>query len=158
VSAILVVVANGGRARFFGVQPDQSTPPRLKLVERGELGNPDVRRSEGPSGKSRTGTNTNRQAGPVHPIVARRERHEFELDRRFARRIEQRASELTSDWTEGRMVLVAEPQLLGIMREALRAALSPRVELTELAKDYTKLPVRELEEHLALHRLFPVGR
>jgi len=155
VNAILVIAANRGRARFFGAEPDPSEPQRLRLVERDELDNPDVRRPEGASGKTRTDTNTNRQAGPVHPIVARRARHEFELGRRFAQQIERRVAEHTRGWHVGTVVLVAEPQLLGLLRGGLRAALDPGVALKELAKDYTQLTVSELRDRLALDRLIP---
>ena len=48
--------------------------------------------------------------------------------------------------------------MLGLLREPVRAALHPGIELKELAKDYTNLPVAELHEHLALNRLIPVHR
>lgn len=148
-----IVVANTGRARFFTVEPDEPLLARPKLVEQKVLVNPHLREAEAAPGRVRTETNTDRQAGPVHPIVAQRARHEFELDRRFAQQIEQHVAEFTRAWTRGRVVLVAEPQLLGLLREALRSGLNPGVELKELAKNYTHMTVAELRDHLALDRL-----
>ena len=41
------------------------------------------------------------------------------------------------------------------MREAMRDALDPGIELKELAKDYVHLTPSELHDHLALRSLIP---
>jgi protein required for attachment to host cells len=53
------------------------------------------------------------------------------------------------------VVLIAEPRLLGLMRQSLRDALAPGIELKELAKDYVGLTPRELQDRLALTALIP---
>ena len=98
---------------------------------------------------------TNRQAGDVHPVAARREHHRLELERRFAREIAQHAANLTRSWNGGTVVLVAEPRMLGLVREPLHRALRPGIELKELAKDYSHFTAAELRDHLVLNRLIP---
>lgn len=155
-----IIVADGGVSRFLGVEELESPRVRLALVERTVLkNNTDLKsRGESVTGKVRTETNSDRGSGPVHPMGAQRERHRGELDRRFAMEITRQAADLTQGWEQGTVVLVAEPQLLGLMREALRKALHRGIELKELAKDYTHLTPPELLEHLALNKLIPAHR
>jgi protein required for attachment to host cells len=155
-----IIVADGGIARFLGVEEVESPRVRLALVERTVLENEMDLKTLGESvtGKVRTETNTNRGSGPVHPMGAQRERHRVELERRFGQEITRQAAELTRSWERGTVVLVAEPQLLGLMRESMRKALHRGIELKELAKDYTHLTPAELLDHLALNRLIPAHR
>ncbi len=71
--------------------------------------------------------------------------------------ITRQAADLTKGWDQGIVVLVAEPQLLGLMREPLRKALHRGIDLKELAKDYTHLTPAELHGHLELNRLVPAS-
>lgn len=154
-----IVVADAGTARFFDVEPLDSPRDTLRLVERIALTNPDLRTlGESVSGRVHTETNTNRQAGPVHPMGAQRERHRTELNRRFGNEIAVQAGEMTKDWKNGTVMLIAAPQLLGLMRENMREALGPGIELKELAKDYVNLTPGEIRDHLALNTLIPLRR
>jgi protein required for attachment to host cells len=150
------VVADSKLARFFGVEAVDSPHVKTKLVERAVLPNPnsDLKTlGESASGRVHTETNTNRQAGPVHPMGAQRERHRDEFNRRFVQEISRQTSGITKGWKDGTVVLVAEPRLLGLLRGPLHDALRPGIELKELAKDYAQLSPSDLQEHLALNRL-----
>jgi protein required for attachment to host cells len=48
----------------------------------------------------------------------------------------------------GTLVVVADPRLLGLMRESLRSALHPSVQLRELARDYTSFTAADLQQQL----------
>ena len=149
-----IVVADGGTARFFGVEEIDSPRKSARLVERSALTHPDLKElGQSVTGRARTETNTNREAGPVHPMAAQRDRHRMELDRRFGAEIARQAAAITKDWKDGTVLLVAEPRLLGLMRQAVRDALRSGIELKELAKDYVKLTVGEIEGRLALNSL-----
>lgn len=153
-----IVVADTRLARFYGVEAVESPRLNLKLVERTALTNPnsDLRKlGESTTGRVRTETNTNRQAGPMHPMGAQRERHRDEFNRRFVQEISRQAGEITKDWKEGTVVLVAEPRLLGLMREPLRTAVHRGIELKELAKDYAQLSASELSDQLASNGIIP---
>jgi protein required for attachment to host cells len=150
----LIIVADGGRARLFVTGEGGGAQPGPSLVERESLVNADYRAHGADSpGRTKTERVTNRQAGDVHPIDARRDQHRLELERRFAREIAQHAVALTQSWPDGHVVLVAEPRMLGLLREPLHRALRPGVELKELAKDYSHLSASELHDQLALSRL-----
>jgi len=154
-----IIVADGGRGRLFAVTEDGSAQGGVNLVERESLVNADYR-AHGEDSPARTKSErvTNRQAGDVHPIDARRDQHRLELERRFAREIAEHVARFTQGWSHGSVVLVAEPRLLGLVREPLHKALNPAVELKELAKDYSHLTASELREHLALNRMIPARR
>jgi protein required for attachment to host cells len=149
-----IVVADGGRARLFVPDAGDGTQSGPGLVERESLVNADYR-ARGPNAPVRTKTEqvTNRQAGDVHPIDARREHHRLELERRFAREIAQHVTAMTKSWHGGTVVLVAEPRMLGLVREPLHKALRPGIDLKELAKDYSHFTASELRDQLVLNRL-----
>lgn len=154
-----VVVAGSGRARIFLLE--ESTAPRapIRLIERGTLANASLRiRGRSVTGRPRTETNTNREAGPMHPIGAQRERHRIELERRFSVEIACKAAVLAKKWSTGSVVLVADPRMLGFLRAAARGALKPGISVKELAKDYSHLTASKLRDHLALSGVFPARR
>ena len=151
-----IVVADAQHARFFAVEASDAPRDRMKLVERLSLANPAMEAARrGGAGSVKTERVSNRQAGDVHPIEPRRQQHRLELERRFGREISRQAAEITRTWDDGTVVLAADPRLLGLMREEMRGALKPVIELKELAKDYVRLTPEELHDHLALNHLVP---
>ncbi|MBI3043822.1 MAG: host attachment protein [Betaproteobacteria bacterium] len=154
-----VVVADAKVARFYGVEAADTPRYRVKLVERLSFANPDVEAArKGGAGRVKTERVSNRQAGDMHPIDARRQQHRLELERRFGHEIARQIEQIARNWHEATIVLVADPQLLGLMRESLRKALHPGIELKELAKDYTHLTPSELRDRLGLNSLVqPAG-
>ena len=149
-----VIVADARRARYFSVEASDTPRHGMKLVERATLANPDhADPGTSATGRPATETNTSRQAGPMHPIDAQRQRHRLEHERRFSREIARLAGEMTLAWKEGSVILIAEPHLLGLTRDGLRDALRPGIELTELAKDYGHLTAAELRDRLDLTRI-----
>jgi protein required for attachment to host cells len=152
-----VIVADSKRARFFGVEAADEPRHRLTLVERTVLVNPDLEgaRRNG-AGRTKTERVSNRQAGDVHPIEAKRQQHELEIERRFAREIARHAGETTAGWKEGAVVLIAEPRLLGLGRHYVREALQPAVKLKEVAKNYAKLTAAELREQPGLASMLSI--
>ena len=146
-----IIVADGRHARFFSVEPADSPRHAMTLVERAALSSPDPSvLGASVTGRPRTETNTTRQAGPVHPIGAQRERHRLEHERMFGREIARKAGQLTAQWKEGIVILIAEPRLLGLSREYLRDALEPAIQLKEVAKNYASLTAAELRDRLDL--------
>ena len=147
----IIVVADAGRIRLFAVRREESR--RTYMLETlVDSGNPRFDGGPAPEGASRTRTNTNRQAGPVHLIEARRDRHALELDRRFVSGAVESLHRATEGWREGSVLLVAAPHLLGLMREALQGRLSPALQFSELARDYAQLTPAEILDRLVLAR------
>jgi protein required for attachment to host cells len=149
-----LIVADGSRARLFVVVSDDNPRRKLRLAERVTLLNEETEaRGRSGAGRVKSERNTNRQAGPMHPIGEQRERHRLEHERRFGAKVVERAIDLTADWDQGVMVLIAEPRLLGLMRERLRSALRSEIKLEELARDYTGFSTTELERVVVNQRL-----
>lgn len=136
-----VVVADGDGARFFLLQAGAAPQDKNRLVEHRGLTNAD---NEAPP-ESR---HSNRDAGPRHPYGAQRRRHRLELERRFAAEVVKYAAGQVKGWSEGILILVAEPRMLGLLREDLRASLASGIRLMELARDYTGFTATELERQL----------
>ena len=156
---ILIVVADAKRARFFRLEPDAAPSERPRLVELAGLFNPDVEAARrGGAERVKTERVSNRDAGDVHPIVARRQQHRLELERRFGREITRLTSKMATAGNAGTVVLIADPRLLGLMRADVRGSLKPAIDLKELAKDYTGLTQEELHDHLAGNNLVPERR
>ena len=133
-----VVVADGARARFF-LLPSEAGG---KLVEQASLENPEHQHPETDSRR------TDRNAGPMHPYGAQRERHRLEHEKRFAGEVVSEAAEKVREMRAETLVVVADPRLLGLMRESLRSALHPSVHLRELARDYTNFSTTDLQQQL----------
>jgi protein required for attachment to host cells len=149
-----LIVADRDKARLFIVVPDENPRRKLRLVEQATLHSADANaRGRSSTGAVASERNTNRQAGPVHPVGAQRDRHRLEQERRFGAAIVKSAVALTADWSEGVIVLIAEPRLLGLMRERLRGALRKNIALAELAKDYSSLTAAALEKIAIAQRL-----
>lgn len=160
MNSTCIIVADARAARFYGIEAADSPRAGVRLVELASLHNAgaDLKAlGASVSGRPRTETNTDRGSGPVHPMVEQRERHRIELDRRFGQEVAARAAEASRGWKEGAIVLVAEPRLLGLLREPLRRALRQPIELKELARDFTALAPHELQERLESSRLLPRG-
>ena len=153
---LCVVVADERRARFFQVQESGAPRAPFRLAARGALANMSLReRGRSVTGRVRTETNTNREAGPMHPMGAQRERHRVELERRFAGRIAGRAAAIARNWLTGSVVLVADAGMLGFLREAVRGALTSRIRVKELAKNYARLTASRLLDRLARDGIVP---
>ncbi|HEX9672595.1 MAG TPA: host attachment protein [Burkholderiales bacterium] len=156
---ICVVVADGKGARIFLLEESAAPRAAVRLLERGTLSNADLRsRGRSVTGRVRTETNTNREAGPVHPMGAQRERHRIELERRFSVEVARKAAALARNWATGSVVIVADPRMLGFLREAVRVALTPGIQVKELAKDYAHLTASRLRDHLTEDGVLPARR
>ena len=153
---VCVVVADGKGARLFLLQESDAPRAPVRLVARGTLSNADLRsRGRSVTERVRTETNTNREAGPMHPMGAQRERHRIELERRFSVEVARKAAALAKNWATGSVVIVADPRMLGFLRETVRATLKPRIQVKELAKDYAGLTISRLRDQLAEDGIVP---
>ena len=137
-----VVVAEGARARFFMLQVEAGGAAGGRLMEQEQLDNPEHQHPETDSRR------TDRNAGPMHPYGAQRERHRLEHEKRFAGEVVSHAAAKVRETRADTLVLVADPRLLGLMRESMRAALHPSVQLRELARDYTNFSAIDLQQQL----------
>ena len=148
MASCFVIVADGARARMFVVAQDAELQARLRLVEKIDLVNTDYTARGKHAPGVRSERNTSRQAGPVHPQDAERDRHRLELERRFAREIADHALTMMKAGGAVKLVLAAEPRMLGLIRRPLRAALGKRVTINEMARNHTHLTPSRLRQRL----------
>lgn len=137
-----VVVCDASRARFFRLGPQR----QWQLVR--ELEHPESRAkgrdilTDRP-GRVKQSASADRPAmeptKPVHEVESERFAHEI------AKALEKGHAENAYD----RLVLVAPPHFLGLLRATISHTVAKRVELT-LDKDYTALPPKDLAERVGL--------
>lgn len=144
-----VIAADGARARMFLLQKDSTLQAGSRLVEKIDLVNTDYTARGKAAPRVRSERNTSRQAGPMHPQDAERDWHRIEVERRFAREITAHASAMFKAGGAGKLILVAEPRMLGLVRRPLRAAVGSRVTISEIARNHTHLTPSRLHQRLA---------
>jgi protein required for attachment to host cells len=154
-----VVVANRARARFFVVDsPDSDSPehaghgPKLREVEtltdaEGALKGNDVF-SESRSGSTRSAS------GARSNYDDHRQSHREEVGRRFAKRVVHAISALLRARATEKLVLAAEPHMLGLLRTAANGELSSTAELFELSEDLSRKTPAQIQSALALRGAF----
>ncbi|MDJ0735776.1 MAG: host attachment protein [Nostocaceae cyanobacterium] len=154
---VLVAVIDGTTARFLTLEPaefpeHESSP---NLIEHKSLLNP-VQEQQGKQLWANVKTGRNKGlGGQAHAYDDRRQQHVIEFERRFAQLIADEIIKLTQAKGIDKLLLVAEPQILGIMRETVVTLLSKNLQIQELAKDLCKLKPLEIHELLASKNLLP---
>ncbi len=157
MSKFLVAVVDKTKARLFKLEEaellEQSSP---NLVELKQVWNP-VQEHVGRELWANTKTGRNRgSASQAHSYDDHRQNHMDEFERRFAQAIASEIVDLAQTHHVRQMILVAEAQILGYMRQALAPTLPKTLKIQELAKDLGKLTSLEIHNYLADKKLLPV--
>ncbi|MEL6138922.1 MAG: host attachment protein [Cyanobacteria bacterium J06628_6] len=153
----LVAVVDGMKARFLTLCPlefegYESGP---NLIEHEGLVNAE-RDTAGQELWDNKQTGRNRAAsGQSHRYDDHRNKHIVEFERRFAQAITQRIVELSQTYDTRRLILAAEPQILGILRDTMTSHLPSQLKMQEVAKDLCRMSVKELHDYLAHQSLLP---
>jgi protein required for attachment to host cells len=155
MSDYCVVVADGARARLFSVQEGGIGEGGPTLVEHAGLSNAEAE----VAGKDlfsdeKSGRNDAPGGGGAHGYDDHRDRHRDENERRFARDIAAAAADALRREAAARLVLAADPRMMGHLREALSAT-AVDMKVSEVQKDLTKFSVHEVQEHLAAAGVLP---
>ena len=156
----VVAVMDGTKARFFTLEeaefPEYQSSPNL--VEHQCLTNM-AKEMSGKELWANTKTGRNRGSrSQGHGYDDHRQNHISEYERHFAKDISHKIIELLSQWESHLILLVAEPQMLGFVRESLMPHLPRNIKLEALAKDLCKLKPLELHEYLAHKNLVPARK
>lgn len=152
MEATWIVVANAGRARLFS-----RLGRTRRLSEIGDMVNTAVRlRTEATesdalgqhaASKSRHSVGAPTQPSGYEPHQTPAE-HQTEG---FARNIAQHLRDARQQGRYARLILIASPEFLGVLRKQLDPNLASRID-AEIAKDYTHCTPVELLEHLESKR------
>lgn len=161
MSDYCVVLVDGGRARFFTLEPAEDTVaeggPNLKEHE--DLLNPEQEASGGELwSEVKSGRNRVPMGGQAHGYDDHRDVHLDEYRRRFARSVAREATRLARENHSKNIVLAAQSKMLGLVRNELDQALPPGVAVRDIAKDISKLSPQEVHKYLAREHLVPPRR
>ena len=156
----VVAVIDGTKARLFILEasefPEYESGPNL--VEQ-ECLTSAAKEMQGKDLWSSTKTGRNRgSAGQAHGYDDHRENHISEFERSFAKEIASKTAALAQSHQAQQVLVVAEPQILGLLREVLSSQIPKQLKVTELAKDLCKLKPLELHEYLAHRDLIPARK
>ncbi|HFC53158.1 MAG TPA: host attachment protein [Gammaproteobacteria bacterium] len=154
----LVVVADGARARFFGLVPADFPPiesgPNLTELE--DLVNPEMdAKGRDLWSNSKSGRGKAPGEGPAHGYDDHRESHREELERRFAQRTAGQIAEHLARHGADVLVIAAESKMLGMLRAALETRLPSGTKVIERSEDLSKLDPLQLHAHLAKEGALP---
>lgn len=152
-----IAVINGSQARFFILDSTASSEYESgpNLIEHDSLAN-STRELHGQELWANTKTGRNRGAsGQAHGYDDHRQKHEIEFEKRFANKINNTMLNLIKTRQARQLIVVAEPQILGMMREAMTDSLFKTLNIQEVAKDICHLKLHQIHDYLAKKNLLP---
>lgn len=152
-----IVVIDGAHARFFNLEIPEE--PRAdggaRLIEAQDLVNPAAEIPERGLFSDRRGQAHASPAGAAHALDDGRERHRHEFERRWVRRLVDAIEHFVRGEQPARLLLVAEPRLLGVLRDEINDERLRGIEVIELGENLTQRPVAQIQSILALRCAVP---
>lgn len=140
MSNLWVVVADQSKARMFTVSDSSA------LVEAGELAHPEAREREQELKSDRQGRSFDSKGKGRHAMSPSVEPAKQETIR-FAKEITDHVRSAHNDGRCGRLMVVAGPPLLGLLREDLKKSLSG-LKISEVEKNLGQYDATEIRKHL----------
>ncbi len=164
---VCVLVADSARARYF-VDRHEAPPARLggkatdspswagqRLQEVRDLVHPEARLTDAEQ-YSETKPGTARGPGAqAHAYNDHREAQQDQHDRRFAADIVAAAEEACRETDARRLILVADPRMLGILRPLAQKLAHAGIEVRDLAKDLSRMRPDEIRSVLEKNDMLP---
>lgn len=157
---IAIVVADASRARIFtyeagALEQPNGTPPLREWID---LVDPERRlRPSQVFSDSRPGSSS-APHGPSFAVDDHRDAHTDETDRRFAGAIVNHLGDVLAEHPSREVVIVASPNMLGLLRKDTADLPRLGMEVHELALDLTRETPSRLHDHLAERGLLPARR
>ena len=149
----LVAVLSGTQARCFECEPTDR-----KLTELTGLRSPDHELHDQALWSTLKPGRNRGTATQAHSYDDHRANHRLESERRFAHRVVDHLGYLEKTHPAEALILVAEPQFLGILRSMISPKLHQSWQITELAKDLCNLTPTELHHYLAKKEMLPAPK
>jgi protein required for attachment to host cells len=149
---VCVLVADGARARLLslelGAAGDSQGRGKPRLFERADWIHPEHRMKEHELFPEKHTDAATQVGGRHYTLEDHRHAHERELDRRFASELAEEIGRFVRHTPTSRLVIVADPRMLGVLRGELSHIEQSGVHLTALAKDLTRSTSTAIQEHL----------
>ncbi len=147
----LVTVVDGVHARFF-------TLAAAELSDEGQSGPHLTEHSSLNNAEKPMATKgiPNNQIGRKHHGNRHEKTTQFtEINRRFAHKVLQHISAITQTSASNHLILIAEPHILGSLRESVPSHVPSNMPVSELAKDLCRLNAHELHKYLTSKQMLP---
>ncbi len=157
MSNITIAVVNGTKARLFTLDKTKLSvcETNINLREHRELSNPIWELHDRElwanvkTGRNR-GTN-----GQAHSYDDHRQQHKLELERQFIQKVTGEIAKLLESEGARNLILVAEPQIIGLMRETFKSQLFKTTNIRELSKDICHFSSWQIHDYLARKKILP---
>ncbi|HHP7229944.1 MAG TPA: host attachment protein [Xenococcaceae cyanobacterium] len=157
MSRFTVAVIDGTQARFFTLDSTatseyESSP---NLIEHQGLSD-STQELHGQELWANVKTGRNKGSnGQAHSYDDHRQNHKIEFERKFASNINNALLKVIDQSQAKNLILVAEPQILGIMREIMTDNLYKNLNIQEVAKDICQFKTNQIHDYLAKKALLP---
>ena len=152
-----VAVINGTQARFFTLDSKVSSEYESgpNLIEHENLAN-FLNEVHGQDLWANTKTGRNRgSSSQAHGYDDHRQNHEIEFEKKFATKISNTMLNIIKAHEARHLIMVAEPQILGLMREVMTDKLFSNLNITEVAKDICQFNINQIHDYLAKKEILP---
>lgn len=153
MSEFLIVAAEAGHARFYTYLPASSVEAREgpMLEKVGELVHP-ARKPE----RGRTRPGLARRPGPHSQSYDEHVNQQRQaMEEAFAREVVGMTTRLAAERKAHRLVLIAGPRFLGVLRPYERELEAVGLRIVELGKDFARLTRKQILDHLDAAHLVP---
>ena len=147
----LVAVVDGAQARFFTLNATESIDqgqPGPHLTEHSSLNNIEKTIAT-------KGTSHNLIGRKHHGSRHEKTTHSAETGRRFTSKVLLHIGSIAKSVPSHHLVLVAQPHMLGSLRDSVRNYVPSAMVISELAKDLCRLSAHELHKYLTTKQLLP---
>ena len=156
-----IIVADCARARFLTLETpgDLAVEGRPHLLEHRDLVNPEAKPHE-PSPSSDRGAWAEASPGGASRTHGRCKECAPEKYHRYARSVLEEAASFTAAEQASRLLLVAEPRLLAVLRQQLQQEQEQfrGIEVSDLGEDLSRLPLEQILAVLAFRGAAPAAR
>jgi protein required for attachment to host cells len=155
-----IIVVDGAHARFLTLEipEDPSVDGGARLVEHRDFVNPEADIPARELFSDRRGRAHASPTGGAHALDDGRERHRQELERRYVRRLVDETERFLQQQQQARrLLLVAEPRLLGVYRQQLRPERSSQIEIIEVGENLSQRPISQIQSILASSGVVPAA-
>lgn len=148
-----IVIADRARARLFSVELERDTPfeeGHLRLREHRDLVSPEGTLTDKELFRDRRAGRRGRSSvsGGGYGLDDGKRRQREETARRFAKELVAATSELVRAQKPKRLLLVATPKFLGVLRPEIQQALPKSVEIAAFAEDLSWHAPAQIEKVL----------
>lgn len=159
-----IIVVDAARARFFVERFETRKPARpgmparsgYQLDEKRDLVNPAGRqRDQDRFSESRPGTRRAAGGAPGHGLDDRRDAQRDAEDKAFAAEIAGQVAGFCKECGAERLILVADPRMMGFLRPELEPLSKKGIERRDLTKDLSRMRPAQIQKHLTKAGLLP---